>query len=146
MLIRTILILLLFCSPALAAPYAKVVDGQIVTIENKQDPDTAFDGDGNPIWRPVIDEARPSHDPSTQVVEKDIRIEPSQVVRGWIVRNLSQEELDQRAAEIEQQKVGRLNVFVKILCRFENHDRQSDGKQPLTLQQCQDALKDLVNR
>lgn len=126
-------------------PYAKVVGGKVVTIEDKTNPETALDGSGNPIWRPFVQESQPAFDPATQVIERSETIAPTQVTRGWTVRAKTQAELDADAAEQEAEKLSRLNVFIKVLCRLENHDRASDGKVAWTETQCRDALKGMMN-
>ena len=50
-------------------------------------------------WRKVVLLEKPTFDPATQRLERNIQVEPEQVVISWTVVALTQQEIDDRAAE-----------------------------------------------
>lgn len=49
--------------------YAKVVDGAIVSRENKVDPVSKTASDGGPTWRPIVHDSQPAYDFITQKIQ-----------------------------------------------------------------------------
>lgn len=66
--------------------YAKTLDG--ATIEKvalKDAPKSKTASDGGPVWRPIVNEPKPSFEPLTHVCVKAQTIAPDQVTNGWTV-------------------------------------------------------------
>ena len=79
--------------------YCKVINGEIVARENKENPGSALEGDGNPFWRPLVVDPEPPFDPATQVRTRNEVIEPLRVHLFWMVTNKTQQELDDEEAD-----------------------------------------------
>lgn len=77
--------------------YARVSEGSIVEMLELDDAwYQNLLASGNPkaqIFRIVVENPRPNYDPTTQVLEELLTIEPTRVVRGWTVRDKTAQEI-----------------------------------------------------
>lgn len=79
------------------AEYARIHAGTVAELVDL-DPaaHAAWTASGNPkaaAYRPVVDDPLPIHDPTIQVVESGLVVEPSMVRRAWTVRPKTADEL-----------------------------------------------------
>lgn len=69
-----------------ATQYAKTLDGATIDkVALKDAPKSKTASDGGPVWRPVVDEAKPAYEPLTHTCVKAQTIAPDQVTNGWTV-------------------------------------------------------------
>lgn len=151
LLLLALILAIALIPEARAETCAKVIDGKIATIEGGKSHENCLasekDKDGNPIWRPYIQQKRPSHDSASQhpPIESTV-IGSNQVTRAWSTPIMkTAEELDADKEAFNSGTVTGINKAVfEALCRLENHDRVSDGKAAWTKQECLDGFKGLL--
>ena len=121
--------------------YCKIINGQIVARENKENPGSALDGDGNPFWRPLVVDPEPPFDPATQVRTRNEVIEPLRVHLFWTVANKTQQELDDEETARKADLLDEIltsgpgfKLTHKVLLFLINEIRAMQGKQPITAQ------------
>jgi len=71
--------------------HAKVVDGVIVSRERKTNPTSATSSDGGPVWRPIVEDDKPTFDDTQDLTRSEV-IEASQVRIAWTVSDKALEQ------------------------------------------------------
>ena len=98
--------------------FCKIVGGNIVARELKDNPDVKIGGDGFPIWRPFIPASAPAYDPATHhpPVRSEV-IQNTQVVETWAapVAKTAQEIDDEKTAKATSEADVLLARLVKRL-------------------------------
>lgn len=114
-------------------------DNSIDRMSFNIDPDVAT----KPGWRwiPIVDEERPPYDPETQVAEWTVDIQQTQVLRGWIIRNKTAEELEnERITWVENIE----RAVITALYNQENRLLVLEGQPTITLEEYKAKLRDLL--
>lgn len=89
------------------AKWHKIMGGEIVkTVNARKGPtDIAVGSDGNPVWRPEVEE-RPAFDDATEVLEgPETIVEATQVVRRVAKRLMTAEELADSARQKDERLI-----------------------------------------
>ena len=122
--------------------YCKIINGQIIARENKENPGSALDGDGNPFWRPLVIDPEPPFDPATQVRTRNEVIEALRVHLFWTVTDKTQQELDDeetaRKADLLDEVLASgpgFKLTHSVILYLLNKVLALEGKAPLTAKQ-----------
>lgn len=114
-------------------------DNAIDRMSFNIDPDVATKSGWR--WIPIVDEERPPYDPETQVAEGTVDIQQTQVLRGWIVRSKTAEELQNEKTtwvnNIERAEITALH-------NQENRLLVLEGQPTITLEEYKIKLRDLI--
>ena len=110
--------------------WAKIENGRIVKRRTPSRPPKGVgkDGDGNPVWRPVVETPAPEYNPATHAAPQGQEvIYPNRVEVEWTApRPLSEpEQAAQRARQIDQAEPTVLHL---LLLELVNRDREAQNR------------------
>ena len=111
----------------------------IARIQGNIEPDVGT----KPGWRwlLVVDIERPAYNPETHIAEGTIAVEPTQVVRDWIIREKTVEELqNERTTWVN-------NIERAVMTALHNQENRLltlENQSTITLEEYKIKLRDLI--
>ena len=104
--------------------HAKIVDGVIVSRENKTNPMSVTASDGGPTWRPIVEDAKPAVLITQTLVRSEV-IEPNQVRIAWAATDKLLDDAKAARAAVINQEAG--NRIVAIMPEYKQRNALALG-------------------